>query len=86
MSKPHYFKVTVTAKAPQGYKPRTISTSVLVITDKPNAKKVAEERALADIKKGLTEGNPDIPLTWSVKSEKSNLAFVIVETKDDEKK
>lgn len=86
MSRLHYFEVKVTAKAPQGYRPRTISSSVLVITDKPRAKAVAEKRALEDIKEGLTEGNPEIPLTWSVTSKKSNLDCILFEMKDEKEK
>lgn len=79
MSKEMYFQVKVVAKAPEGYKPRTISLTGLCVSNKANAQEILEAKAIDLYKGSLAEANPDVEFKFSTVVTKMNPRFVIVD-------
>ncbi|MDL2243829.1 hypothetical protein LJB84_03210 [Bacteroidales bacterium OttesenSCG-928-J19] len=85
MSKEKYFQIKVTAKAPEGYKPRTTSLTGICVSNKANAQKVLEEKCIALYKKALTEANPGVEFKFTATTTKMNPQFVIVDNDEPTK-
>jgi len=82
MSKELYFKIKVTAKAPQDYKPRTMTLTGLGVSNKANAKSLLEKQAIELYKKALTSANPGVEFNFSAVSENMNPQFVLVDNEE----
>lgn len=82
MNDEKYFQIKVTAKAPQGYRPRTMSLTGLGVSNKANAQKLLEAEAIKRYKEALTAANPDVEFKYSAVSTSMNPKFVIVDNEE----
>lgn len=85
MNKEKYFQIKVVAKAPQGYKPRTMSITGLGVSNKDKAKELLEAEAIKRYKEALKEVNPEIDFKFSVISSNMNPQFIIVDNEEPAK-
>ena len=85
MNNEKYFQIKVTAKAPQGYKPRTMSLTGLGVSNRADAQKVLETEAIKRYKEALTAANPDVEFKYSATSTNMNPRFVIVDNEEPAK-
>lgn len=85
MSTEKYFQIKVVAKAPEGYKPRTMSLTGLGVSNKAKAQEILETQAIELYKTALAEANPDVDFKFSAVSTKMNPQFVIVDNEEPAK-
>jgi len=85
MSKEKYYQIKVTAKAPENYKPRTMSLTGLCVSNKANAQETLEAKAVEMYKEALAEANPGIDFKFTATTTKMNPQFIIVDNDEPTK-
>ena len=86
MNNEKYYQIKVTAKAPEGFKPRTMSLTGLGVSNKADAPANLEAKAIEQYSNALHKANPEgIDFNFSAVSTKINPHFIIVDNEEPAK-